>query len=362
MKNNFDILKIFSVLGRNYLFYFSRLFNYPLVTPDTLQLNINFNCNLNCVMCHMDKKKKLVKKELGLEELKKVVFEGKEMGIKNVLILGGEPFLWKDLFKLIEFCNKEGMDTTVITNGTLLNKSLLGKIFSSRLPHLHLSLDGATSKTHNAIRGKNVFEKVMKNISLLNEYKKNTDSSFPTLGITFTIMKHNLREVPLMIDLAKEMKVNSLNFQPVVVDNTEPRLRGVNSSVWIDKKDFPNLDSSIEKLVALKKKSKENYDLIENTFSNLKLIKKYFKGQIKANSRPCYAGFNRLHVTQIGTGYLCDLSFGDIRKQSLKEIWFSQQAGEMRKKIKNCKTPCMQFCAYRPDFDAVENEVGKIFL
>ncbi|MBU1201529.1 MAG: radical SAM protein [Nanoarchaeota archaeon] len=310
----------------------------------------------------MDKKKVLVKKELTLEDLEAFVVQAKKMGIKNVLILGGEPFLWRDLFKLIVFCNEEGLDTTVITNGVLLNQNMIKKIIQSKLPHIHISLDGATSETHDIIRGKGVFNKAVNNIQLLNAYKAKNNTQFPTIGTTFTIMKHNFHELSEVVKLAQKLGIDGLNFQPVVIDNTEPRLRSKSSSVWIEDDDLNKLDTVIDKLIELKKQSRENYVFIENTVSNLNLIRKYFKRMLSPKAQPCYAGFNRLHVTQIGTSYLCDVSFGDLKKRTLKEIWFSKEAKEQRKKIKNCQTPCMQFCSYRSEFYMVKNQLGKIFV
>jgi len=306
----------------------------------------------------MDTKKNLVQEELTLDELKKIVFQAKNMGVKKILVLGGEPLVYKNIFKLLEFCHKQRMETTLITNGLLINNNI-EKLVGKDILHVHISLDGATAKTHNKIRGKGVFEKVMKNIDVLNKYKKMHNTNNPSISTTFTIIKHNFHEIPEIVSLAEKKGFSSVNFQPVM-NNTDPKNTILNNELWISKNELEELDAVINKLIEIKNKKEYSSLVIENTVSNLNLIKKYFKGTLKFKDRPCYAGFNRLHATQIGTGYLCDESFGDIRKQSLKEIWYSKKAKKLRKNIKNCNTPCMQFCAYRTEFDALENHIRTI--
>lgn len=86
-----------------------------------LVLFISGVCDANCEICYTDRKKS--KEELDLGELKRVVDEATELGIKTVYIPGeGEPFRISYFFDLIDYiCKEKGLNLVVFTNGILLS-------------------------------------------------------------------------------------------------------------------------------------------------------------------------------------------------------------------------------------------------
>ena len=128
------------------------------------------------------------------------------------------------------------------------------------------------------------------------------------------------------------------------------------------------LDEAIDKLLRYKKESPQNFDFIGNSIKNLELIKKYFRGVLKPEELPCYAGYNRVQVIQEEKLYFCvsqekyEANFGDIEKDSLKDLWFSGKAKFYRKLIKRCQFPCLQWCSYRDEFYELVGIFQKEFL
>lgn len=125
------------------------------------------------------------------------------------------------------------------------------------------------------------------------------------------------------------------------------------------------MDQAIDGLIAYKKSSRENFDFIGNSTRHLELIKKYFRGTLGPTEMPCYAGYNRLQIIQEGKLYFCvsqaenQAAFGDIRKNTLKELWFSRRAGVYRKQIRRCRVPCLQWCSYRDGFMELSGMLQK---
>ena len=98
-------------------------------------------CNRNCAYCINSKTD--CKSDLPLEKaVENITKAKKEFGIKECVILGGEPTLYKKLSQLIEYLrftlNFEKVVMT--TNGIALTDSLLEGICSSGLTHLNVSI------------------------------------------------------------------------------------------------------------------------------------------------------------------------------------------------------------------------------
>ncbi len=334
-----------SYLNKNILFFLSRQINYPLVNPDMTQINFTYRCNLRCSMCSMNetmlKQKREGKQiELDNEAIRKVIKDSKEMGVKNILFIGGEPLLRKELFDFVEYAKSLDLNTVIVTNGTLLDR-YMKKIISSKVDCLSISVDAAREETFSKIRGNKVFSKIMKNIDKIK--KKNS----PILIAVCTIMNQNVEELIDIVRLCKKKGFSKILFQPVIFDNTD---QAKDKSISFNKEKQKILEKQIENLINYKK----NEGFIGNSIKNLRDIKKYFKGEL--NKANCYAGYNRIQVVQDGKIYFCvnqnkyEATFGDIKKQSLKELWFSKKAKEYRKIIKSCKTPCLQLCSTREEF------------
>jgi radical SAM protein with 4Fe4S-binding SPASM domain len=169
-------------------------------------------------------------------------------------------------------------------------------------------------------------------------------------------MDDNLEELLEVVYLCKRLKGEKVLFQPVVIDNTDQTERAENFPGFVSRERIKVLDKVIDQLIRYKKRSLSNFDFIGNSIRHLQLIKRYFRGHLKPRSFPCYAGYNRLQIVQEGKVYFCvpqqkfETNFGDIKKDSLKDLWYSGNAKFYRKLIKKCKSPCLQWCSYRDGF------------
>ena len=119
-------------------------------------------CNLHCKHCY---KMPLGGNDLTLGQIKYILEKISDFGIKRLLLTGGEPFLRNDLFEIIDYaveCNIE--DIEINTNGTLLDDATIINEIKERLDTiigLPVSIDGARSETHDFIRGKGQFTKLL---------------------------------------------------------------------------------------------------------------------------------------------------------------------------------------------------------
>lgn len=119
-----------------------------------LWLYTNFDCNLRCDYCCVRSSPTAPRRELGLARIQRIAREAAELGVKEIFVTGGEPFLLEDIGEILVSCAAVA-PTTVLTNGMLFT----GKRAESlqALPRdrvvLQISLDSPTPERHDRHRG-----------------------------------------------------------------------------------------------------------------------------------------------------------------------------------------------------------------
>lgn len=119
-----------------------------------LWLYTNFDCNLRCDYCCVRSSPKAPRRALGLERVRRIAAEAAALGVAEIFVTGGEPFLLADIGEILTAC-AAAAPTTVLTNGMLLagrNLKTLRALPRDRLT-LQISLDSATPERHDRHRG-----------------------------------------------------------------------------------------------------------------------------------------------------------------------------------------------------------------
>jgi len=119
-----------------------------------LWLYTNFDCNLHCDYCCVRSSPTAPRRELGLARVQRIAREAAELGVKEIFVTGGEPFLLEDIGDILLSCAAVA-PTTVLTNGMLFagrRAESLRALPSDRIV-LQISLDSATPNLHDLHRG-----------------------------------------------------------------------------------------------------------------------------------------------------------------------------------------------------------------
>ena len=153
------------------------------------EVDVTDNCNLRCKHCyHFHGKDNFKTQELSLPLWEKRFNELYKLGIRSILLVGGEPALRMDVLMLVD---RIFPFVYVITNGTVK----IPKEFNHRL---YVSIDG-TQETNDSIRGNGVFSRVMKNYS-----------GDKRVVINMTITNNNYTELEDVTKIAKENRFNGV--------------------------------------------------------------------------------------------------------------------------------------------------------
>ncbi|MBC8495061.1 glycosyltransferase [archaeon] len=303
--------------------------------PKFLIIDSTHKCNLRCKMCDivLDNKK-----DLSIEEVKSLIKQGTKWSVKNIVMSGGENFIRKDIFEILEYAKKQNIELGVLTNG------IISKVFFEKLkPYLInnnlsliISLDGK-KETHETLRGKGTYKKTIKTFERLRILKKEYPQiNYNSISI---ILNNNLEELEWLVKILKNFNVNSIQFQPLLANNLTMHERKENS-MWIPNERLELLDKNINILKKLKQK---NPKLISNSEEELELVKKYFRKQLTKKYVGCYAASKTMLVSNDGNITACKTAYGNINTP-IENVWRSKKAEKARKLVAACDEPCLLPC------------------
>jgi len=130
-----------------------------------LWLYTNFDCNLSCDYCCVRSSPKAPRRPLGIERVRRIACEAAELGVSEIFVTGGEPFMLPEIGEILTVC-AAAAPTTVLTNGMLFAGRRLEMLRS--LPRervtLQISLDSPTPERHDSHRGKGTWARTREGI------------------------------------------------------------------------------------------------------------------------------------------------------------------------------------------------------
>jgi pyruvate-formate lyase-activating enzyme len=130
-----------------------------------LWLYTNFDCNLSCDYCCVRSSPTAPRRELGLGRVQRIARDAAELGVKEIFVTGGEPFLLEDIGEILVAC-AAAAPTTVLTNGMLFTgrrAESLRALSRDRIV-LQISLDSATPELHDLHRGPGTWARAFEGI------------------------------------------------------------------------------------------------------------------------------------------------------------------------------------------------------
>lgn len=333
--------------------------------PDTLIWEPTGKCNLRCRMCYINFSVTTKSKEMSLEDFKTMV--NKIPTLKKITLIGGELFLRKDIFDMLEFLVSKDIKAGIATNATLLNPAMIEKLEKYK-EHVSVvvSIDGP-EKIHNQIRGwQFAFQQSMKNVKMMRE-----KGIFVTLVSVIT--PENMPHMKEIIDVAKESKANYIELEyermytKEMLEETAKALNIPNTY-----ENFPIVAGPKEMPEYSMEKLKINLNETEKAATDrgivLGYMPFYFKEQLPEYYNRTLKGEHfckQLFIPRIdceGNVIFCfaiKKPFGNILKQSFEDIWFGKELSDFRRRFLNnpilpiCKT-CEKLVIYEKDDNIAE--------
>ncbi|MFH1551440.1 MAG: radical SAM protein [bacterium] len=316
--------------------------------------DITYRCNLNCKQCYSNSGSYSTN-ELDTEEVKGITDQLKEMNVFYIYFLGGEPFIRKDFLEIIRYCDKVGITVMINTNGWFINEKIIKEIKNANVAYIRVSIDGANAQTHDMIRGvKGSFDRAVYAIDLLKKHE------IPIVGISPTAMQENFNEIESIIDLAFKHKV--FEIQVVQLCSTG---RGKQAN--------PLSIEQLDQLKSILSRKKKEYVGNFRVEATPGLLREESLVSWQANPNQhipmfgCQAGRSALNIGADGLVMYCLLHrevAGDLRKQSLKQIWEESPLFIKKRTIKDDCLGCQyqNICSQECPLEETPNWIRKSYL
>ncbi len=310
----------------------------------TLFVSVTGRCNSRCASCNIWAGNT---DDIEAGVLHNWVYGLRPLGLKYLVITGGEPLLREDLFEMLRGVPRDGFQLILCTNGILLER--YGKEAAECFDGIVVSLDSHDSSMYKIIRGVDAFDDVVKGIAAVIR------SGAKSVAIAHTLQKTNILHLADFIGFAKRIGVAAVSVRPV-----DAYSAGFGSE-YAQPPGRNNLlptPDMLDRFSEVIKHIKENfYSELESGFvtpgiKGLLKIKEYFLAK-REDSFPimrCNAPFSSCVIECNGDVKPCFFSkpFGnvyDIKEKNMVRNINSDSASEIRKAL-DCRSDICTKCAY----------------
>jgi MoaA/NifB/PqqE/SkfB family radical SAM enzyme len=319
---------------------------------------ISYICNLACPTCFRWTSKP-DENELTADEWIQVLAKLKAwLGSFNLTFTGGEPFLRADdMLRIFRYAADQGIMTTVVSNGSLIDKALARRIADSGLDGLTISLNSLVPEVHNKTRGTNAaFDEVMTALQNMKEVRDGM-----RLTLSCTILKETVSGLPDLIEWAKTNGYYGVNFQPIMPATTLPIFdksgKAMKSSPGVPYRNLLNNEDQAERqmidtvFARLLEMKAAGYPIL-NSASHLREIARYLKDPTLPEllEKTCKVGIRNFNIDPFGNVRLCSIFdvVGNIKDELPGDLWTSANAKTQRDGIRSCDKMCrLMFCNYK---------------
>ena len=314
---------------------------YVFGLPESIFIEPTNTCNLKCPLCPTGSgKMKRRKGFLSFENFKKIIDEIGDYIYYLTLTNYGEPFLNKNILKIISYAKNKKIVISALTNAQLIDKFYAAGIVDEKLDNIIISMDGSCQTSYEKYRVGGKLCKVIEAIKLIREEKERKNSELPSIHIQFIVMKHNESEIEEIKNLVKELKVDKLVFKKLC-----------------------NLSGFPEHLKEMANYIPDNpdYNAYKTELNSIKW------NTSKQDKNWCDMAWNYPAINWDGSllpcCFDCENSFdlGNVLKTSFKHVWNGKKFVSLRKKLlkDKCSIPICSGCPVNFYEDIIEEVVFK---
>jgi AdoMet-dependent heme synthase len=173
--------------------------------PRLIFWEVTKGCNLRCVHCRATATELSSPTDLPTDRAIEIIDQIAAFANPILVLSGGEPLYRADIFDLASYATKKGIRVALATNGTLVTRDVAKRIVDSGVKRVSISLDGADAATHDTFRGiPGAFDAAIYGM-------KNLQTLGMSVQINMTIAKHNGKQLPAVLELAKRLGADALH-------------------------------------------------------------------------------------------------------------------------------------------------------
>ena len=320
--------------------------------PEELHFELTYKCNTSCIMCNLRHWIDDTKKDITLDEIKKLVTNSKYLkDIRFIVLSGGETFLRKDLNEIVHLLRQVYPQTEILILSNLFDKNIVFDTLNKIKQETGLykisigsSIDGIGIE-HDKIRGqKGAFENLTNNLEILKQ-------NFPEVyfSLNFTIIPNNCDKIVDVYDWCHS-KGYHVSFQMFVQKKETKQFVWQDNALTTIENQINIITTKMANECGIKEFNEDTFlqnEGLTSQFLALYYIIKYIKNP-KRYFPNCPCGEKYAMINPFGEVYFCpvykNMFAGDLRKDDFDTLWNSKQANEIRKFFNSKKCHCWLTC------------------
>ena len=311
---------------------------------------VTYRCNAKCTMCNRYKEPSKPEEEISIETIQKLP----DMYFTN--ITGGEPFIREDLKDIVRELYKKSDRIVISTNGFFTDRIVdLCKEFPQ--VGIRISIEGL-EQTNNEIRGlEDGYNRGYTTLKTL------VDMGMKDVGFGMTVQDKNAPDLVPLYDISDEL---GMEFATASLHNSFYFVES-NNIIHDRLMVAENFEKLINKLLDSNSPKKWfrayfNHGLINYIFSQKRLLQ-------------CDMSFDTFFIDPFGDVMPCNGTknkevMGNLNKQTWDELWSSEQAENVRRKVRCCDrncwmigsvSPAMHKYIWKPAFWVIKHKFMRLF-
>lgn len=302
--------------------------------PVCLYLETTNRCNLLCETCPRTFAELEPPADMSWRLFTRIVDQFPR--IARVVLHGvGEPMMVKALPRMVRYLKERGSYVLFNTNGTLLTERKGQELIEARLDELRVSLDAAEAGAFLAVRGKDMFTKIVRNVAAFTALLRAEGCERPLVSLWLTGLKETIDQLPAFVRLASDLGVAEIHLQRLVFFPDGEGLARARSTL------FERLEGDeprrLEEAAALARTLGIRFDASGATEPGTSLER-------AAGDQPwslCRRPWSLMYFTAHGRAIPCCIApfsmrgydgftLGDATQESLREIWNGPRYQEFR--------------------------------
>ena len=277
-----------------------------LNVPLSVQIDLTYRCNERCVHCYLDHDDH---GEMTTSEIKRLLDEMADAGVFILTLSGGEIFLRKDFFDLLEHARRLMFCVKLKTNAVLIREREAARLRALNVESIQVSIYSHRPEVHDAITL--IPGSLKRSVAAIRFLK----AQGLKVIIANVLMTQNMQDYPGVRALAAELGVECTldpTVTPMMDGNRSVLELGVDQSTLRQVFRDASLVGDVDEFCAIPAKP----------------------GEGELDSTPCSAGHTACYVSPYGEVFPCvqfPLPTGNVRQQRFVDIWrHSDRMNEVR--------------------------------
>ena len=313
--------------------------------PVCVYLETTNRCNLLCTTCPRTYAELEPPADMSWELFTSIVDQIPDLQ-RAVLHGVGEPMLVRNLPRMVGYLKDRGTYVLFNTNGTLLNERNGRALIAAGLDELRVSLDAANAKSFLAVRGKDYFARILRNVRGFRNLQDQEGADRPRVSFWLTGLKETVAELPAFVELAAQTGVREVYLQRLVFFEQDAIGLARPDQALYDKMDRDEA-AAIEEAAALAQAHGMTFSA-SGAASEPGMSLKRNDGDSPWSM--CRRPWTVMYFTANGRALPCciapfsqrgyqNYTLGDATRQTLREIWNGEAYGSFRDALLSDQPP-----------------------